>query len=34
MLASHDCPACVAGLPRWVADPAGVGAADATVHAC
>lgn len=33
MLASHECPACVAGLPRWVADPA-AGAAGASVQAC
>ncbi|GAV30808.1 hypothetical protein emb_1d0089 [Coriobacteriaceae bacterium EMTCatB1] len=33
-LAAHDCPACAAGLPRWMADPSGARATDAQAPGC
>ncbi|MCX8007656.1 MAG: hypothetical protein N3B11_06035 [Coriobacteriia bacterium] len=33
-IAAHECPACVAGLPRWVADPHGVARECLTAGVC
>lgn len=34
VLASNECPACAAGLPKWIADPSGSSQSATSVPAC
>lgn len=33
-LASNECPACAAGLPKWIADPSGASQSATSAPAC